>query len=403
MSNYSHRGYEHRTSGYGRRRHKASGFKKKSSGGIFVKWLVVLVVAAAAIALVFIFAKYLKPFLNSFNDKDKEVINTFDMAVTDSPDTPVGSFDKVDDKIYVSNGSGYVMFKGISDTAVNYSAVLNSITSSMSDDITVYNMVIPTNTEFGLGSNFKEYTNSQKDNLDRIYSALMDKVINIDLYDSFNLHKDEYIYFRTDESITALGGYYAYREFAQTAKISTEYIYSIDTLSENKGNIRRFEGEFLKRTTDEKIQPHGNQELFDNADTIDFYRIPVQYNCYRIDMQTGEEIETELFSTDNTENDSLSVFPGKDTELLKIYNLENYSDEKLLIIKDHAGEPVIGYLVPAYSEVHVVDVQLYKDNLNDYIRRNDITHVLFLSGITDANNSLYCRRLRDLFDNNISG
>ncbi len=405
MSSYSHRGYEHRTGGYGRRRHKASGFKKKPSGGEFAKGFLFFAVAVVVIALVFIFLKYLKPFINSFKaaDTSAEIIETSDTASPDSPDAPDGSFDIVDSKIFVSEGSGYVMFNGIDDTAVNYSAVLNSIASSMRDDIPVYNMVIPTNTEFGLYSGYREYSNSQKDNLERMNSALMDRVTNVDLYDTFSINKNEYIFYRTDESITALGGYYAYRKFAQTAQFAPDYIYSTDKLSEKKGNIRRFEGELLQRTKDKEIQPHGNQELFDNADTIDFYKLPVHYNCYRIDTETGEEIETDLFTTDNAENDPLSVFPAKDTALLRIYNVENSGDEKLLIIKDHAGEPVIGYLVPAYSEVHVVDAQLYKENLSEYIRSNDITQVLFLSGITDANNSLYCQRLRDLFDNSISG
>ena len=83
--------------------------------------------------------------------------------------------------------------------------------------------------------------------------------------------------------------------------------------------------------------------------------------------------------------------------------MENNNDEKLLIVKDHIGEPIIGYLVPAYEEVYVVDAQLYKGNLSEYIRSNDITHILILNGISNANNSLYCQRLRDLFDSGISG
>ena len=110
-----------------------------------------------------------------------------------------------------------------------------------------------------------------------------------------------------------------------------------------------------------------------------------------------------MFTTDNAVIDPLSVFPGKDTELLEISNEENHNDENLLIVKDHIGEPVIGYLIPAYDKVYVVDAQLYKQNLSEYIRSNDITQVLILSGIANANNSLYCQRLRDLFDSSTSG
>jgi len=177
----------------------------------------------------------------------------------------------------------------------------------------------------------------------------------------------------------------------------------LDKLSEKKGSIARFEGSLLQRTTDDEQQPHGNQELFNNADSILYYKLPVHYSCDSVNARTGERIETDLFTLKNADNDPLSVFPGKDTELLEIINEENDSDEKLLIVKDHIGEPIIGYLVPAYSEVYVVDAQLYKENLSEYIRSRNITHVLVLSGIADANNSLYCQRLRDLFDSSISG
>ncbi|MBQ3693037.1 MAG: hypothetical protein II931_06975 [Clostridia bacterium] len=404
MSSYSHRGYEQRSGGYGRRRHKASGFKRKPSGGEAAKGFVIFILIIVMTALVFVFFKYLKPFVNSLRTQPTvEVVETFDTAVPDSPDTPIGEFDKVDDKIFVSNGSGYLMFKGIDDTAVNYAATLNSIVSSVDDDITVYNMVIPTNTEFGLDGDMSEYTNSQRDNLDKINSAVMDNVVNVDVYKTLDLHSSEYIYYRTDESLTSLGAYYVYREFAQTADFNPDYIYSIDKLSEKKGSIGRFEGSFIRRTTGENVQPHGNQELFNNADSIDFYKLPVHYNCDSVDVKTGKRTETDLFTTDKAADDPLSVFPAKDTELLEISNVENNNDEKLLIVKDHIGEPIIGYLVPAYEEVYVVDAQLYKGNLSEYIRSNDITHILILNGISNANNSLYCQRLRDLFDSGISG
>ena len=403
MSSYSHRGYEQRSGGYGRRRHKASGFKRKPSGGETARGLVIFILIIVISALVFIFIKYLKPFLNSFNDNNSvEAIETFDIATPDSPDIPTGEFDKVDDKIFVSNGRGYLMFKGISDTAVNYAATLNSVVSSVGDDIIVYNMVIPTNTEFGLNGDMSKYTNSQRDNLDKINLALMDNVVNVDLYKTLDLHNSEYIYYRTDESLTSLGAYYVYREFAQTANFAPDYIYSLDKLSEKQGVIRHFEGELLKRTVDENTQPHGNQELFNNADTIVYYKLPVHYGCFRVDTVKGEYIEKDLFTEEDVKTDPLSVFPARNTEFMVATNLENKTEDKLLIVKDHAAEPVIGYLIPCYREVHIADAELYKGGLTQYIRDNKITDVLVINGIDDANNTLYCQRLRDLFDSSIT-
>ena len=402
MSNYSHRGYEHRTAGYGRRRHKASGFKKKSNGSGFIGALAVTAIIIVIAALVFLFVKYYKPFINSFNDTGTEIVQTADTP-TESPDTPQGAFDVANNKIFVSNGCGCLMFKGIDDTAANYAAVLNGIATSLSDEIKIYSMVIPNHTEFIFGDDFSKYTNSQRQNLNKISLALMDKITNANPYEILNQHSGEYIYYRTDEGVTSLGAYYLYRAFAQTAGISSDELYSLETLSENKGSAGRFEGSFIKATVDTYLQPHGNQVLFENADIVEFFRPAVDYSCYSVNPKTDEGQETNIFSTENAKGNPLSVFPANNAPMLRIYRSGETDDTNLLIVKDYIAEPLIGYLIPHYSEIHVADAQLYKENLSEYILKHEITQILIVNGISNANNSLYCQRLRDLFDSSVSG
>lgn len=400
MSSYSHRGYEQRNSGCARRRHKTMGFKRRSKGKSFFRYFLTVIGVVIAIGFVFIFLKYLHPFVNSIVLDNSQ---TSDTATAETYDIPTGSYDRVDDKIFVSDGSGYVMFKGIDETASNYAAVINSVISNIDGDVDIYNMVVPTNAEFALDPNYREESYSQKDNLNKISSSLMDSVANIDVYDTLNKHKDEYIYFRTDERWTSLGAYYAFKEFANIANFPTDTVYSIDDMISQKGIIKHFEGEYIQRTTDEKTQPNGNEELLANCDSVDFYKLDVNYTCYSVNSETGLEEEISLFSIDKVGNDPMSVFPGNGTPFLRIINHDSDNSEKLLVIKDSFAEPMIGYLVPGYYQVHVVDTKLYKENLSEYIRSNDITQVLFLSSITNANNSLYCQRLRDLFDKSITG
>ncbi|MBQ1546460.1 MAG: hypothetical protein IIZ59_02880, partial [Clostridia bacterium] len=136
MSSYSHRGYEHRTGSYGRRRHKASGFRSKNRGGGVLKVTVTVVTVFAAAALVYLFADNIIPFINYFDRTP--AIDTADtptnseISVVETVEEPTanGYFDPVDSKIFVSDGCGYTIFKGIDTTARYYSAVLNSIASS---------------------------------------------------------------------------------------------------------------------------------------------------------------------------------------------------------------------------------------------------------------------------------
>ena len=149
-------------------------------------------------------------------------------------------------------------------------------------------------------------------------------------------------------------------------------------------------------------QPDGNPELLGSGDIVEYYKLPVHYNCYSVDPKTGNRVETDLFKESDAISDILNIFPGKDKALLTIENLQSSTDKKLLIVKDHSAEPVIGYLIPHYTEVFVADVSLYSGSLADYINENEITDILFINGIDSANNALYCQRMRDLFDNSLS-
>lgn len=401
MSTYSHRGYQHRQSSYGRRRKKSSGFKRKKKTNSVAKVFLGVVGVVAAAAFVFMFVKYLKPFVDSFVSTSQP--ETADTA-TASPDIPSGRYDLADNKIFVSGGSAYTMFKGIDKTASNYAAVMNSVTSGLDTDIKCYNMVVPTSTEFNLNPIYKETSYSQRENLDRINSGLMDSIINVDVYDALNAHKDEYLYYRTDENWTAQGAYYAFNTFAETAQLDTDEILTEEDLASLRGAIKNFGGSYLQRTIDKNTQPNGNAELLDNLDTVTFYGLNVNYSCYAIDKSKGYEEElSDLFSIDKLGDEPLSIFPSSNTTLIRILNHDSNNDERLLVVGDSLSDPMLSYLVPCYYQVHIVDTNIYKENLREYIRDNNITQVLFLSSITNANNSLYCQRLRDLFDSSITG
>lgn len=406
MSSYSHRGYEHRTGSYGRRRHKASGFRSKNRGGGVLKVTVTVVTVFAAAALVYLFADNIIPFINYFDRTP--AIDTADtptnseISVVETVEEPTanGYFDPVDSKIFVSDGCGYTIFKGIDTTARYYSAVLNSIASSISGNINIYNAVIPTNTELGLSLPVKG-SHSQSENLDVIRSALSDRVTSIDLYSALLQHKSEYIYFHTDELMTSLGGYYCYKQIAHSAAFDEKRVYSRAVLSEKSGVIDPFKGSYITRTTDAHTQPLGNPILSSNSDKIEYYKIPVNYNCFAFD-KNGSRTETDLFSEKGIGDDPLKIFPAKDIPLMTVEIPQTSETGRLLIVKDHAAEPVIGYLIPHFKEVHIIDVTLYSGDFSEYVNSHEITDILFINGIDDANNSLYCRRLRDKFDNSIS-
>lgn len=77
-------------------------------------------------------------------------------------------------------------------------------------EVTVYSMVIPTSVDFYNPTEYKGYTELQKDKIDYIESGLKSTgVTNVSVYDTLSKHTSEEIYSRTDHHWMPLGAYYA--------------------------------------------------------------------------------------------------------------------------------------------------------------------------------------------------
>ena len=57
---------------------------------------------------------------------------------------------------------------------------------------------------------------------------------------------------------------------------------------------------------------------------------------------------------------------------------------RLLILKDSYGNALPGYLFYSFQEIHVVDGRYFTHNMKDYVRKHEITDVLFANNIFQA-------------------
>ena len=109
--------------------------------------------------------------------------------------------------------AGIMLFGGNDKQGQRYAELISSYKRELGDSVNVYNMVVPTSVEFYLPKKYSKFSNSEKREIEFIYSKLTDGVIPVDAYSAIEAHKDEYIYFRTDHHWTDLGAYYAYTAF----------------------------------------------------------------------------------------------------------------------------------------------------------------------------------------------
>ena len=127
--------------------------------------------------------------------------------------------------------AAYELYTYRDDVAGNYADSINKVASALDGKADVYDMVIPLSSEITFPDNLKDEINSsdQHQAMQDIQAKMNDKVKSVDIYDTLMQHRNEYIYFRSDHHWTALGAYYAYRQFCETKGIEPEDLTGYET------------------------------------------------------------------------------------------------------------------------------------------------------------------------------
>lgn len=359
---------------------------------------IVIIIMAFVLSIVFADKKGNEQDASSTNtvvSKDDTSSGTESIAEEDLPIPSIADDPSVkgyfSGNVFIYNNKGYEIFGGTDTLAVTYATILSDITDKIGDTVSVYNMIVPTNGEYTLPERYKQMAKSQKDNIEKVYSSYLSNVIPVDIYDTLNRHKLEYIYYNTDHHWTALGAYYGYVQFSKVYGFTP-----IDIKDLTKGEIEGFTGSFIVNTkTDEA--PKGNEDLLSNTDTVEYYDIPGDYTCYLLERGAEKGVKVPLLYPNSTSGVyTYSKFIWGDNPYMRIMNNGMKNGKKLLVVKDSYGNVFVPYLVPNFEEVHVIDYRYYDSNVSDIIDTYGITDVLFINGIMSVNSSYHQNKLIEL-------
>ena len=268
--------------------------------------------------------------------------------------------------------AGLMLFGGNKAEGLRYANVLNAYKEALGDEINVYNMVVPTSSEFYLPKKFSKYSASQKDAIQYIYDNLDDRIITVDAYSVLEQHTDEYIYFRTDHHWTDRGAYYAYTAFCQTAGI--EY----PDLSEYEERTKEgFVGSLYNYTGDPVLKAH--------PETFYYYIPPGEYSAQAYRYNDLASLgPTPLFHEYAEGGNMYGMFLGGDNMHIKITS-NSGTGRKLAIFKESYGNALSPYFVNGFDEIYVIDIRYFGVNAVDYIKNAGVTDVLFIDNIFAAN------------------
>lgn len=271
--------------------------------------------------------------------------------------------------VYIWQNKAFELFYGSTDAAAAYAQAISGYQQQL-PGTTVYNMVVPNHSEFGLPERIRDDMGctSQRENLSDVFANYTEgsQVIPVDIYDALDYHKDQYLYFNTDTHWAPLGAYWAYTAFCEAANQTAAPLsdFTVSTVEDFTGYLYVATGESC---------------LAENPDHIDLYE--PGYN-YTIELSYDGVSFTELsgmYAPD--EGMGYSMVLWGDNPLVRITNHDDASGRKLLLVKDSYGNAIAPFLAANYSEVHVADFRSFPGKLPAYCQENGITDVLFFNNV----------------------
>ncbi|MDE6851870.1 MAG: hypothetical protein K2J67_05205 [Lachnospiraceae bacterium] len=289
------------------------------------------------------------------------------------------SHDKV--KIYDSTGTavigdtGYEIYNYVSSAAETYAKTINRAGSQLGKSYHIYTMVAPTSVGITVPDNKVDKINSsdQQKAIQNIYKKIKKPVQKIELYDTMMRHRKEYIYFRTDHHWSALGAYYAYRQFCE----NTERI-PYELSQYHKKSFGSFIGTF-----------YGDSDKNENLRKD---KLEVYYPQSKLTMQTRSE-QGRMVSSQVIEDGSgygisakYSAFLGGDHAYSIITNKEVRDDSACIVVKESYGNAFVPFLADHYHKVYVVDYRYWTGKLSDLAKQKKVQDILFVNNISMTRN-----------------
>lgn len=287
--------------------------------------------------------------------------------------------------VYIWQNKAFELFYGSTDAAAAYAQAISGYQQQL-PGTTVYNMVVPNHSEFGLPERIRNDMGctSQRENLSDVFANYTEgsQVIPVDIYDALDYHKDQYLYFNTDTHWAPLGAYWAYTAFCEAANQTAAPLsdFTVSTVEDFTGYLYVATGESC---------------LAENPDHIDLYEPGFDYT---IELSYDGVSFTELsgmYAPD--EGMGYSMVLWGDNPLVRVTNHDDASGRKLLLVKDSYGNAIAPFLAANYSEVHVADFRSFPGKLPAYCQENGITDVLFFNNVMSANTYSQIETMNGLF------
>lgn len=184
----------------------------------------------------------------------------------------------------------------------------------------------------------------------------------VDVSNILSLHKDDYIFYKTDHHYTSLGAYYCYCAWQESRGQQPEELsaWTSEVLCDN-----------FRGTTYSKVN-----YPFAPYDTITAY---YKQENHTVNYNDGNYITDSIYERKYLDSkDQYAVFLNSNQSSTVISGGGN---GKLLILKDSYANSFAQFVIDDFEETHLLDLRFFTGSVTDYARMHNITEVLVLYNI----------------------
>lgn len=290
--------------------------------------------------------------------------------------------------VYISAGCGYGGYWFGEANSTRYCEAVSKVARALEGKAEVYCLICPISAGIMLSDEVREDLGLSDENkaMSWMYEHMDPLVKPVPVYGALKRHNDENIYFHTDHHWTALGAYYAYREFCAQKGIRPHELTDFETYT-----YEGYLGSFINYS-------NGNAELKANPDTLTAY-IPNGTNEMTTYMpQNGGYSKyswpiVKDVSGYNKGSYYLGFVAG-DQPWNYAHNETVTDGSAVLVVKDSYGNAFIPFLVDHYEHIYWIDYRAYKDwcpwagveddSISAFVERNQINDVILCNNINST-------------------
>ena len=258
-----------------------------------------------------------------------------------------------------------------------YAQQVSAIADMLKGHSNVYCLPIPT----AVGVTFPDdvlpnLTNyyDQNEAIIEIFDYMSENVIGVNCHGNLMLHRDEYLYYRTDYHWNGPAAYYAYETFCQVKGVEP---YTMEMRKEER--FEDFKGLLYQ------VSSNRDPDLGESPDTV------IAYQPYfpNVTMKFGSGYYGTLYSYPIIQNGDILdtgskylCYAAGDQPFAVFTNPDVTDGSVCIVIKESYGNVLMSYLVDHYSTVYELDYRYWEGGIAAFAKQVGATDVIFANNLT---------------------